>query len=90
MDILLYLIIIILGIVIGNKNLLRASIVEKLDRIQSLSILLLLFIIGASIGMDREVILSFVSLGKQALVLAVSTIIFSVLAVKLISKYIYN
>lgn len=88
MDLLLYLIIISLGIFIGNKKLLKEPIMKKLDSIQTLSILLLLFIMGINIGMDREVIFSFATIGGQALVLATFSIIFSVLAVKMVSKYI--
>lgn len=88
MDILLYLIIITIGIIIGSRDLLKESIVRRLDKIQTFSLLLLLFIMGISIGMDKEVILSFGIIGGQALVLAVCSIIFSVLAVKTVSKYI--
>lgn len=89
MDILLYLIILTIGIFIGSKNLLKESIIKSLDRIQAVSLLLLLFVIGISIGMDKNVIISFVTIGGQALVLAIFSIIFSILGVKSISKHVF-
>ena len=91
MDILLYLIILTIGIFIGNKgskNLLNEFMIKSLNRIQTFSILLLLFIIGISIGMDEDVIISFITIGKQALILAVFSVIFSILGVKIISKHV--
>ena len=86
MNILLYLIILALGAFIGNKKLLKDSIITKLDNIQTLALLLLLFIMGISIGMDKEVIASFATIGVQAVILALFSVGFSVLAVKIISK----
>lgn len=86
MDILLYLIILALGAFIGNRKLLKDSIMKKLDHIQTLALLLLLFIMGISIGMDRDVITSFATIGIQAIILAVFSVIFSILGVKLVSK----
>ncbi|MBU5677977.1 DUF340 domain-containing protein [Alkaliphilus sp. MSJ-5] len=86
MNIFLYLIILALGAYIGNKKLLKDSIMKKLDYIQSLSLLLLLFIMGVSIGMDKDVVTSFAAIGVQAIVLAVFSVAFSILGVKIISK----
>ncbi len=88
MDILLYLITLTIGILIGSKNLLEKSIVKNLDRIQTVSILLLLFIMGVNIGMSKEVVASFAVIGKQALILAIFSIIFSILCVRAVSGYI--
>lgn len=90
MDILLYLVILIIGAFIGSKNWLKDSIMKKLDHIQTFSLLLLLFIMGISIGMDRDVITSFASIGMQAVVLAVFSVIFSVLGVKIVSKHVFT
>jgi len=86
MTILLYLLILILGAIIGNKKLLKDSVMKKLDHIQTFSLLLLLFIMGVSIGMDKDVITSFATIGMQAAILAVFSVVFSILGVKIISK----
>jgi len=86
MTILLYLLILILGAIIGNKKLLKDSVMKKLDHIQTFSLLLLLFIMGVSIGMDKDVITSFATIGMQAAILAVFSVVFSILGVKVISK----
>lgn len=86
MDILLYLVIIVVGAFIGSKKLLKESVMNKLDKIQTIALLLLLFIMGISIGMDKEVINSFGTIGLQAMILAVFSVVFSVLGVKAISK----
>lgn len=59
---------------------------KKLDRIQELALLLLLFIMGVSIGMDRDVITSFATIGAKAIILAIFSVGFSILGVKLVSK----
>ena len=86
MNILLYLVIIVLGAFIGSKNLLKDSVIKKLDHIQTVALLLLLFIMGISIGMDKEVINSFATIGMQAMILAVFSVAFSILGVKMVSK----
>lgn len=90
MDIILYLFIIVVSAYIGSKKLLSDSIMKKLDRIQTFSLLLLLFIMGISIGMDREVVNSFGSIGLKALVLALFSVGFSILGVKVISGKVIN
>lgn len=85
MDIILYLLILGFGAIIGNKKLLKESVLAKLDHLQTISLLLLLFIMGVSIGLDREVVTSFASIGLQALIIATFSVVFSIVAVKLIS-----
>ncbi len=85
---LLYLAILLVGGFIGFKELANKKIISKLDHIQSGSLLFLLFIMGIRIGLDDKVISSFLKLGVQALVLSVFSIVFSVLLIKLVSKYI--
>lgn len=89
MDILLYLIILTIGIFIGGKGLLKESVTRSLNQMQTLSILLLLFVIGVSIGMDKDVVASFAAIGGQALVLAIFSIIFSILGVRSVSRHIF-
>ena len=85
MGIFLYLVILILGVFIGKKKLLKGFIMEKLDSIQNFALMLLLFIMGISIGIDKEVVSSFASIGMKAVVLSIFSVAFSVLGVKLVS-----
>lgn len=88
MRILLYILIIFLGALLSAKGTLKESFMAKLSSFQFISLLILLFIMGVSIGVNDQVINSFYKIGYQALVLAIFTIVFSILFVKLASKYI--
>lgn len=83
---LLYLAILALGALIGYKNLLNDFLVQKVSMIQNYALLFLLFIMGISIGIDKDVVKYFGVIGYQSIVLAIFTIVFSVLFVKLVSK----
>ncbi len=85
MNILLYLIIMLVGVFIGNKKILKNSIMKNLDSIQNFALMLLLFIMGISIGIDKEVVKSFGSIGMKAVVLSIFSVVFSVLGVKMVS-----
>jgi uncharacterized membrane protein YbjE (DUF340 family) len=62
--------------------------VEKnLSKLQYASLLLLLFIMGINIGINDSIINEFGKLGFQAVVLSLSSIILSVVAVKLVTIY---
>ena len=88
MDILLYVTILAIGGFMGYRRLFKPVVMNRLETLQNLSLLLLLFIMGVNIGLDREVILTFGTIGFQAIVLAAFSIVFSVLGVKLVSARI--
>ena len=79
----LYLSILVIGGVIGNKNIFSKKIMDKTNTLQTISLLGLLFIMGMRIGMDKKVIASFLKLGFQAIILSIFSILFSVLLVKI-------
>lgn len=86
MNILLYLAILVLGAIVGYKDLLKGYLSEKIGDIQTYSLLLLLFIMGINIGIDDEVLKYFGIIGYRSIVLAVFSIVFSILFVRLIAK----
>ncbi|RQD70564.1 MAG: DUF340 domain-containing protein [Tindallia sp. MSAO_Bac2] len=88
MDILLYVIILAIGGFLGYRRLFKPAVMNRLDTLQNLSLLLLLFIMGVNIGLDQEVIYTFGTIGFQAIVLAAFSIVFSVIGVKLVSSRI--
>ena len=87
---LLYLAILIFGAFIGFKGLASEKLHGKMNLIQTLCLLFLLFIMGIRIGVDKDVISSFGKLGYQAVVISIFSIVFSVVLVKAIRKYIVS
>lgn len=87
MRILLYVLIILTGAWIGSKGRLNTIVLKNLSKIQYACLLLLLFIMGVNIGINKEIISTFGKLGIQAMVLALLSVIFSIIAVKLVSLY---
>ncbi|PAB60494.1 LysO family transporter [Anaeromicrobium sediminis] len=85
---LLYLAILIIGAFFGSKGLTKEKVLSKLELFQNVCLLFLLFIMGIRIGIDKNVLGSFFKLGYQAVVLSFFSILFSVLAVKSIKKFI--
>lgn len=84
---LLYLCILLLGGILGYKRYNDVKLKSTLNIMQSISLLFLLFIMGVRIGLDKNVIKSFMDLGLQGTILAVFSIVFSILLVK-IARYL--
>ncbi|SHH60654.1 LysO family transporter [Sporanaerobacter acetigenes] len=84
----LYLALLIIGGMIGYKDLISEKFNSKLGIIQNICLLFLLFIMGIRIGLDDKVISSFFTIGAKALLLAVFSIVFSVFFVRLVRKFI--
>lgn len=88
MRVFLYLIIISIGAYVGYKDLFLKKLSNKLNAIQHTCLLFLLFIMGIKIGINKEIVKTFPKLGFSALIISIFTIVFSVLGVKIISRYI--
>jgi uncharacterized membrane protein YbjE (DUF340 family) len=90
------LVIILLGAWFGYSDKLsfkfinKKRLFDKIAKLQYFSLLFLLFIMGVNIGINKEIISAFYKLGYQALVLAVFSVAFSIIGVKLISGFIIN
>lgn len=84
----IYLSILTIGGFIGYKKGLKNEIANKIDTIQGVCLLFLLFIMGVRMGLDDKVISSFLKLGYQAAIISVFSIVFSVIFVRFVSKYI--
>ncbi|KGG79860.1 hypothetical protein Y919_09460 [Caloranaerobacter azorensis H53214] len=85
---LLYLAILILGALVGYKQLGSSKVDYNLSKIQSISLLFLLFVMGVKMGLDDRVISSFLELGFQAIIISAFSIFFSVLLIKSVKGYI--
>ena len=88
MRMLLYIIIIFIGALLGASGRLSDKFTGKLSKLQFASLLLMLFVMGINIGVNDDVINGFYKLGFQAVVLAVFSIGFSILFVKLVSGFV--
>ncbi|SHI53495.1 Membrane protein of unknown function [Geosporobacter subterraneus DSM 17957] len=86
MRILLYVTIILIGAVIGYQDILSSKLKDRLSQIQTWCLLALLMIMGINIGINKEIVGTFFKLGYQGIVLALFSILFSILGVKLVSK----
>jgi len=86
MNILLYIAIMLFGAFLGNRKLIPKVLMKKMDGIQFLCLLLLLFIMGVSIGLDEEVIRSFGTIGVQGIIFALASSVFSIIGVRLIAS----
>lgn len=73
------------GIVLGRLLRTRASLIRLADQLAMVSILFLLFVLGLSVGLNREALAHLETLGLQASVLTLGAIIGSVTAVQLLS-----
>ncbi len=81
---LMYLGVILIGALIGAKGKINQKLSSRLGDIQTVFLLLLLFIMGIKIGMDDTVVSSFFSIGFSAFVISIFTVSFSILGVFLI------
>jgi hypothetical protein len=86
MNILLYLIIIIIGAIIGARCSIKPSLMKHLSLLQNFSLFFLLMIMGVKIGLDKDTINSFGLIGSQAVLLAILSVLFSIAGVRLVSK----
>lgn len=89
-DLVKYLGILFIGALIGYNDLIKGKIGDNLDKIQDICLLFLLFTMGITIGLDDEVVSNLFSIGFQALIISIFTIVFSIIAVRLIKKYAYT
>lgn len=84
----LYLGILMLGAIIGYRDKISKNIEANLNIIQNISLLFLLFIMGITIGINDQVVSNLLSIGIKAATISLGSIIFSIIFVRLISKYV--
>ena len=88
MRILLYIVIMAIGALVGYMELASQKIFNKMSTIQYACLLFLLFIMGVKIGINKDVLMSVHKLGFTAVIISVFSIVFSVLGVKFVSRFI--
>ncbi len=88
MRMLLYLTMLLIGMVIGYKEISHKKLLQRLDKFQMAALLVLLFIMGLRIGADPEVMESIQVIGFKSFIFAGITVFFSVFLVWIyIKKY---
>ncbi|MCF6465657.1 LysO family transporter [Clostridium sp. Cult2] len=85
---LIYLIILLAGAVLGYKDKIVVGLSNKLNLIQNISLFFLLFIMGIRIGLDEKVISSFFTIGFKAGIIAIITIVLTVVVIRILSRFI--
>ncbi len=85
-DIFIYVCIVIFGILLVRKKLLPNFVLKKISLFQSLALYILLGAMGFKIGTDRNLIANLHILGLKSFIVAVFTILFTLLSVKLIYR----
>ncbi|HZK33317.1 MAG TPA: LysO family transporter [Tissierellaceae bacterium] len=83
---LLYLGVLLIGGIIGGRVKIIENIDKNLGKIQNISLLFLLFVMGVSIGINDKIISNLLSIGFKAGIISIFTIIFSIISVYIVKK----
>ncbi len=83
MQILSYLIIIIIGVLIGSRVTLNEKFSNKLMLFQDLCLLFLLFVMGYKIGSNDKILGSLKQIGIESFIIASLCIVFSIIFTKI-------
>lgn len=79
-----------LGFFIGYKKLLSEKMIVFNGKLQTIFLLLLIFVMGMSIGMDKDVLTQLPALGGTAFVFAAAACIGSIIIVYVISRIFFG
>ncbi len=74
------------GFLMGHFNVLSEKIRGYVSNVITFCLIMLLLLIGAKIGLDREMIHHLSTLGIQSFLLAFSTIVFSLISLYILVK----
>ncbi len=84
------IIIMSLGVLVGYLIREKRFIISKIDRVISIAIYLLLFILGVAIGGDNQIVSNLSELGAIALFITISAIFGSLIFSWLLYKFIFS
>lgn len=82
--------ILFVGAIFGYKDLINPKLDKNLARIQNICLLFLLFMMGITIGINDEIVKNIFGIGVKAFVIAIFTILFSIVFVRIISKLLFK
>lgn len=84
------IIFLIAGMLIGFILRRNAGLISLADKLTTITIYLFLFVLGVSVGVNEEIVQNLAQLGLQALILAVSGILGSVLLAYFVFIYFFK
>lgn len=87
-DLIKYLGILLIGGYIGHKGHMGKKVEKNLDRMQTFCLLLMLFLMGLSIGLDKVVMDNLFTIGIHAFIISILTIVGSMFFIRLIKRFI--
>ncbi|WP_461207900.1 LysO family transporter [Clostridium sp. DL1XJH146] len=82
------ILVLIIGILIGIFTNLKPKSKKILSKLQLIGVLLLVFIMGTSIGANKDILNQIKEIGELSLFFAISTTLFSIIIVFLLTKNI--
>lgn len=85
-SILIYGAFMVLGCILGVRGFLKKKLLSKLEMIQEILVLFLIFVMGVGIGKDEHVMQYLFSLGFKAFIIASFSVVFSILFVNIYSR----
>lgn len=84
------IIFLITGMLMGFILRRNARLISLADKLTTITIYLFLFVLGVSVGINEEIVQNLAQLGLQALILAVSGILGSVLLAYFVFIYFFK
>lgn len=84
--IILYVMIMLVGVLLAKKKLIPEAVKEKLLHLQKAALIFLLSVLGYKLGSDSRLLSSIHLLGVQSFVIAVSSMIFTIVFVFIVFK----
>ena len=88
LDLILYLALVALGAFLGSRPQIQSLPMPWLGRFQTAALLLLIVTLGAELGSNEEIISSLGTIGLNALVVTLTSMVGSMLAVHALRKYL--
>ena len=86
----IYLALVVLGAFLGSRPGLRTRPMPWLGRVQTAALLLLIATLGAELGANEEIVASLATIGLNALVITLTSMVGSMLAVHFLRKYLLH
>ena len=83
-----YLALVVLGAFLGSRPAIQSRPMPWLGRFQTAALLLLIVTLGAELGANDEIVSSLAAIGLNALIITLTSMVGSLLAVHILRKYL--
>lgn len=87
-NLLLYILLLAAGMLLSRFKLFGDNLYHSVEKIQMLCLMVLLFAMGISLGMNDEILKSLATIGLRGILFGLSTIAMSILFVHLASRFL--